>query len=203
MSALDAAVRNAVPLEGAPHGAAMPVLAAGRKRLVCAADGLYLEARTPALHVRTRIAEATTPYGPVGGLLQPCAGPVPMALVAQFVAAAQASPRTEIAGLIELTGQGHALRLLDSISSGAGHVSYADRDIDDDGLVIDLHSHGVFPARFSAQDDESDLSRRGPYIAMVVGRCDTARPEIVTRLVLPPHLIPLTLADLTAIGALA
>jgi len=202
MSPLDVAVRNAVPLEGALHGAPLAPLEPGRKRLVCGSDGLYMESRTPSLLIRTRIGEAKTPYGRVDSVLRPQNGPIPKSLIARFVAAAQESARTEIAAVIETSGAGYALRRLNSISSGAGHVSYADQDIDDDALVIDLHSHGSFAARFSAQDDDSDLSRRGPYIAMVVGRCDTAKPEIATRLVMPPYLMPLTMTELTALGVL-
>lgn len=203
LSPRDRALLGASPVESVLHDAPLREIAPGQRRLVCAANGLYAEARSPALHLRSLIGAGMTPYGQADEIVRPAAGPVPLGLISQFVAAAQATPQQEIAGVIELAEGGYALRLLGPISASAGHVSYSDSDVDDDRLVIDLHSHGPHAAYFSSQDDRSDLSRRGPYIAMVVGRCFSEQPELSARLVMPPYLQPITLVALKGMGALS
>lgn len=203
LSPRDRALLGASPVEPVLHDAPLRPLSPGQRRFVCAANGLYAEARSDALHLRCLVGAGPTPYGQADEFVVPAAGPVPLALVSQFVAAARATPQQEIAGVIVREGAGYALRVLGPISASGEHVSYSDRDVDDDALVIDLHSHGAHAAVFSSQDDRSDLSRRGPYIAMVVGRCFSERPEIAARLVMPPYLQPATLAGLKLAGALS
>jgi PRTRC genetic system protein A len=116
---------------------------------------------------------------------------VPRALVEAFIAEAKAQSHREIAAAIVLDDGGEfELRWPEIETSSAGHVRYIDSDIDDDRLVIDLHSHAGARAFFSQQDDRSDGSRRGPYLAMVIGRCADDVPEVATRLVLPPASDP-------------
>lgn len=49
---------------------------------------------------------------------------------------------------------------------------------DTPGAVVDLHSHGTLPAFFSATDDDDE---RGLRFYVVVGKVDTAQPEITAR----------------------
>jgi PRTRC genetic system protein A len=154
-----------------------------------AADGLYLEVRSESLHALQRLVAVPTPYGRVEPFLRLANGPIPTALLRRATDAAAATPN-EVAFCIVSEGQG-TYRLIEPTvhSSSLGHITYADT-VDDNALVIDLHSHGDLRAFFSAQDDRSDLARPGPYIAIVIGRCSTA-PEIALRLVSPPYLIPI------------
>jgi len=200
-SLIDKAVSLAMPILGVRHASPLEEIEVGKQRLLVAADGMYVEARSPSLHVRWRVAESTTPYGKVEPVLCPTNGPLPYTLVRAFVGATMHSPAVEIAALIEAAnGKGHQLRYLDPISNGAGHVSYSDRDTNDDTLLVDMHSHGVFDAKFSRQDDDSDRSRRGPYVAVVVGNCNTSKPHIAARIVVAGHLIEVSQAQLLEAG---
>lgn len=195
MHAADAALFAATPLLPVPRFGELPALPAGRKRLLGAADGLYVEARSLAWDVCMPVAIGVTlPYGPLAARLRCTAGPVPRAMLRRFVQAAMASPDREIAAAVVIGPRGDFELVWPRVeSASAGHVRYIDSDIDDERLVLDLHSHACAPAYFSAQDDASDGSRMGPYLAVVVGRCDRDDPEVATRLVMPPYLIPMTL----------
>lgn len=197
---LDLAAAVAAPLRASLH-AGNPDVVTGRKDYVAAADGLYVRARTPALNVSTRIATATLPYAGISEYIVPANGPVPTALLREFADMAVADKEREIAAVIVADNTGYRLIRVDGDDRSAGHVTYDDTGVDDDALVIDLHSHGRLPAYFSGQDDRSDLSRRGPYLAMVVGQCDRT-PTFACRLVLPPHLVELDLLDLYKTGVL-
>jgi len=153
--------------------------------------------------VRVNVARAKTPYGKVGGMIHLPAGPVPLRLVEDFVRMARGEPALEVAAVIELHGGAYRLRPLAFDSRSASHVSYKDGQVNDDTLVIDLHSHGGGSAFFSSTDDASDLSRRGPYLAAVVGRCLDHRCEVRWRVVLPPYLVDVSQTDLVKAGALA
>lgn len=140
------------------------------------------------------------PYGDLVPRLRCAAGAVPRALLAEFIAHASANAHQEVAAAILVNEDASGFELVwpEVQSSSAGHIRYIDTGIDDARLVIDLHSHATGRAFFSSQDDESDGSRAGPYLSMVVGRCDTAKPELVACLVLPPYLIPLPIDVLKA-----
>lgn len=198
---LDRALAAASPLISNRFGG-LPDVAEGGKQFVGAGNGLFVRAATPSLRVCAKVADATLPYAPMQPAIAPAHGPVPLALLREFVQWAAAEASHEIAAVIETHAGGYRLRRLDPTSRSAAHVTYDDRQVDDDALVIDLHSHGVLAPRFSATDDASDLSRRGPYIAAVVGHCGTA-DLLAFRLVLPPYLVPLDVDDLIALGVLA
>lgn len=191
------------PLVPAPRFGTLSELQAGKKRFIGAADGVYVEASTEALRLRLRVARAVLPYGPLAAQVDLDAGPVPRALLREFVECAQAHAEREVAAAVVLDGNGiYRLHWPAVEDASAGHVSYRDT-LDDARLVLDLHSHAGGAAFFSRTDDASDLTRPGPYFALVVGRCNQADPEIVARAVLPPYLQPLPLAWLLDHGVLA
>lgn len=193
LSALDRAIQGSCPTLMAPHQGELEPLVAG-KRLIIAADGLYLEVRSAALHACQRVAAFTSPYGSVEPFLRLSNGPVPPDLLREAVQAAGAT-RNEVAfGIVAGEEQGYRLVAPEVASASASHITYADT-LPDDRLVIDLHSHGEGRGFFSRTDDASDLARPGPYIALVVGRCST-EPEIVARLVAPPWLVPIPIQSL-------
>lgn len=198
---LDLALEAASPLVANRFGG-MPDVAVGDKQFVGAADGIYVRTATPALRVCARVADATLPYAPMTQSIAPANGPVPLDLVRSFLDMAAADREREIAAVIETHDEGYRLRQLETTDRSAAHVTYDDRQVDDDTLVIDLHSHGRLPAYFSATDDTSDLSRRGPYLAMVAGECGS-KNLLACRLVLPPYLIDLDLDRLIEDGVLA
>lgn len=188
LSPLDAAIQSSCPTALAPHHGELSPLLAG-KRLILAADGLYLEVRSTALHALQRIAVLQTPYGTVEPFLRLASGPIPRGLLRRATEAAAAT-RDEVAFAIVADGQGgYALVQPEVHSASASHITYADA-LPDDLLVLDIHSHGEGRAFFSSTDNASDLARPGPYIALVIGRCSTT-PEIASRLVAPPYLVPL------------
>ncbi len=201
---LDAALAHAAPLRASLHGGNAPI-GVGSKDFVAAADGLYVRTASPALSAAALVApavDAPLPYAPLQASVVPANGPVPLALLHTFAAWASADADREIAAVIEICGDGYQLRRIDTEDRSAGHVTYDDRLVDDDRLVVDLHSHGRLDAYFSATDDASDRSRRGPYIAFVFGQCH-AQPLQCCRLVVSPFLIPLDLSDLVAQGVFA
>jgi PRTRC genetic system protein A len=200
LSPLDAAIQSSCPTVLAPHQGELPPLRAG-KRLILAADGLYLEVRSTSLHVLQRIAVLQTPYGTVAPFVRLACGPIPRDLLRRATEAAAAT-RVEVAFAIVADGQGgYALVQPEVHSASASHITYADA-LPDDLLVLDIHSHGEGAAFFSSTDNASDLARPGPYIALVIGRCSTA-PEIAARLVAPPWLCSIPPESLRPLLSLA
>lgn len=199
----DAALFAATPLMPMPRFSELAPLAEGQKRLIGACNGLYLQAITNALDVCVQVSEVPMPYGVCFDHILCRAGPVPKALLKAFIQKAQENPTREVAAAIVREGDGYQLVWPSILNSSGGHVRYVDSDIDDDRLVIDLHSHGRHRAFFSGQDDQSDLSRRGPYLAMVVGRCDTEQPELAVRVAAAPYLVPVDPHQLSLMGVVA
>jgi PRTRC genetic system protein A len=195
----DRVLDAACPLRSAPRYTAHQQTPAGAKCIIAAADGLYIEAASGALRVRQRIAALPLPYGPLAPSVELVHGPVPRDLFAQFIRRACESPDREVAAAIVATSSGYELHWPNVLSSSAGHVRFIDDIDDEESIVVDLHSHGRHRAFFSPTDDQSDLTRRGPLLAMVVGRCG-AEPEIAARFVMPPHLIQCGVADLSRLG---
>ena len=192
LSPIDRAIQLAFPVTTATQGAPMPELETG-KRLIVANDGLYLEAASPALRVRVQVEQFETllPFGRVTEGIELRHGPIPADLLRQFVAQSiMARPHETAAGIV-WTGQGYALQQPRIEAAGTAMVRYHD-DFDDAGLIIDMHSHGMGAAYFSATDDESDLGRRGPYLALVAGYgASEAETPLALRLVCAPYLVKL------------
>lgn len=199
---LDVAARQSLPLVPMSHADDLSDLPVGEKRLLCGANGLYVEARSPALHVVAQVAQSETPYGKVRKFIRPTSA-IPGVLIQQFILYAQHHAGIEVAAVIHDSPRGANLSLLTPRSNDVGHVAYDDAAVDDDNLLVDLHSHGRLDAYFSAQDNASDMSRRGPYLAIVVGNCDQSRPSVAVRLVLPPYLIDADMQDLIEHGVIA
>lgn len=199
-SLLDQAIQMATPLVAQPHHGTLPPLAVGAKRVVATSSGLQMQARTHVLDLSLGISSIPLPYGLGRERLELPAGPVPKALLKEFIQRAREAGKREIAAAVVLGQDGYKLEWPKVESSSGSHVRYDDSGIKDDLLLIDLHSHGEHPAYFSEQDNASDMSRRGPYIAMVVGRCNTDQPEIAARVVLPPYMIPLDLETMKRLG---
>lgn len=182
---------EATPMLMAPRFGTLPSLNPGQRRLISASDGVYLEARSNALHLRRRIAEVEMPYGVIEPFTMLRYGQPPSGLLEEAYHYAAANPTLEIAACLMLdhANKGYRWHYPKVLSSSSGHITYRD-DIDDDDLVLDYHSHAQNPAFFSKQDDQSDLARIGPYIAVVSGHCHLVKQSIASRIVCAPYLLP-------------
>lgn len=190
LSLRDQAVQSSLPILAVPHDGSLPALPVGQRRLLLAADGLYLEVAAPRMQATLRLAQTTLPFGTLQQRLVFPHGPLPASHLRALAERAKATPKEEVAGAVVWTeGKGYEFVVPEVLSASAGHISYRD-SFDDEGLMLDLHSHATGPAYFSSVDDESDSARPGPYLAVVLGRCDGPL-EIALRFVSAPFLVPL------------
>jgi PRTRC genetic system protein A len=190
---LDRALQLGLPVVGMPLQGSFVPLTEGR-RLLVGKDGLYIEAASPALYVRLRVAEAFSPYGAVSETLVLRHGPIARSIAAEIAHAARAAHPMEMAALIvaEAGASGGYRLIRPDASSSPGSVTYDDGGYDDALLVIDAHSHGAHDAFFSATDDVSDLSRMGPHISVVFGHCGPRdQLTVVARVCIGHYLIPI------------
>jgi PRTRC genetic system protein A len=160
-------------------------------RFLVAGDGLWAEAETPWLHVRVPVARSAIPlpFGTVEAAITFKCGTLPRALLEEFVAQARQASPNETAAIMTWRPDSDEFRLLPVVlEAGTAHVRYKrPRLPHGEYLVADLHSHGIHQAGFSAQDDRDDFGEI--KVAIVVGCCDTAEPQIAARLcVLGLHL---------------
>lgn len=170
----------------------VPLQEPGR-RWVMGADGLYLEARSLAVHAMILVSAADSAYGSAKQFARTINGKVPQELLDRCMELAVEAGDKETAALIHWNPaeKKYELSIPDIISAGAAHVTYRDESLDE-LLVIDFHSHGHLPGYFSTTDDESDRSRIGPYIATVAGSCQSMESlKLCTRICLSPYLINL------------
>ena len=188
--ALDRVAQVGWPVALASHAEPLAPIAVGQRRLIVAGNGLWVEARSRALHVRLPLAEAHTPYADLTPVLAAANGPLSPRLWDQLVEAALLAHPTEMARLLLADADGYRLIAPDQRSAGPGHVTYDESGLDPDAVLLDVHSHGRSPAYFSTTDDVSDLSRMGPSLSIVFGRCAQRESmEAAMRVVCPPYLI--------------
>lgn len=186
----DAALQAAFPIVPVPRYGALPELASGARRYLAAADGLYLEARG-AIDVCARVAATALPYGPIGDR-PPVAlpyGPIPAAVVDEAVARAREASPHETALLVLAGADRYELVVPTITEATRGSVRYEEQGIDATRVVLDIHSHGRLPAYFSSTDDASDLSRIGPHVSLVFGRCEGDELEAAVRICCGHHLL--------------
>ena len=188
----DAILHAACPMVVAPTFGQFEPMQVPGKRMVAARDGIYLEARSAALHWLLLVSEVPLPYGVVKPFLRAINGPVPSRMFYDIAdRSLQASPAEIAFGIQSMQDGSYELKVPVVISANASHVTYHD-SFEADHLVFDIHSHGQADAFFSGTDDESDLSRLGPYIAGVIApRTTYASTRMSFRAVCAPFLIPL------------
>lgn len=166
----DAVLLAQTPTVMMPRAGALPELPAGRKRLVAAQDGWYLQASSTALRVTVRLAASPVPlpYGALSPSIELAGGLIPRALFEQMrLAAAKACPREWAAFVVYEADRSYRIQVPEYVSQSNGHISYRLGGVDESAVALDLHSHGRMPAFFSATDDRSD--QHGLYIASVLG----------------------------------
>jgi PRTRC genetic system protein A len=130
-------------------------------RYVVARDGLWREVTLPWVTVLHKIAHSdfVLPYGPADEAVLVRCGPIPSELRIKFVLDAKAAMPNEMAAALIWISEDQSWRYEQriGISATAGHVEYQEVQLaEGEYLVLDLHSHGTFPAFFSAEDNRDD-----------------------------------------------
>lgn len=184
---MDAIIQRQFPTVLAPRFSELEPMTATGERFVLAGDRLAFEVSRPWLHAVYGISDnfkRPTPYGaglPDGVTLR--CGPIPKALLDQFLDQARAAYPCETAAWIVWSEANRAFFyvLLDIVSAGNGHVHFQRPTLPTGmHLVMDIHSHGAYPAFFSAQDDKDDKDQL--CISAVVGQVNDPKPVVLARL---------------------
>ena len=151
---------------------------------VLGAGGLYVQSESAHLTARMLAAPATVRgLAPVSEKLELAHGPIPAHIFELGLRWFQAVPDTE--RFFAVAWDGDAYRLVVPPQAGTGSsLSYRPPS----GAVAEFHSHGHHRAFFSATDDKDE---QGFRIYGVVGRLDTAQPELALRLGIYGHFAPL------------
>ena len=189
----DFALLGATPALMQPRFGALAPLRAGHRYIV-GRGGLYVEARSAVLHAVACVAPsaASLPFGVVTPFLTLPEGGLPRGLIEEAVVRSRACLPDEWAGVFVYEASGYRLVEPEVLSRSAGHVSYGRSGIDDETVVVDVHSHGAAAAFFSAQDDEDDTARGGFYLAVVLGEVTAESPSVAARLVVHGHFATVT-----------
>ncbi len=172
----DRALFSTAPMVMQGRHSPLPPLRPGQTRYVAGHDGIYLEARSQAVHARAKYANTPTlPYGQCVPFIELPGGPIPPYMIdAMKKRACEAAPK-EWAGAVVWRDGGYHLVVPEVVSVSGHHISYRRDSLPEDRLVLDVHSHGHCTPFFSSTDDASDLG--GVYIALVLGHC-TAPPQV-------------------------
>lgn len=174
-AALDSSLAEVTPTVTAPRYAAFEPVQLGRWRFVHAANGMFIEARSPALYARLQIsASFGAPYGELEPAVHLLGGRVGSDIADAIAERALQWSATEWAGVVVYDHDDQCYRLIEpQVRSRSGtHITYERVDRDPRfTTVVDVHTHGYGRARFSPQDDDSDTV--GFYIAVVLGGCQS------------------------------
>ncbi len=159
-----------------PRGLAYDYLVGG--------DGLYVAAENDRLAARVPVAHATVRgLPPLHALVDLRGGRLPHCLWEQIVAAARAQPEREL--LLAVAAAAHGYSLLRPAQL-AGRLRVFYRPTAD--ALLEIHSHGVFPARFSPTDDADE---QGFGLYGVIGRLGGERPEVALRVGVYGYFMPI------------
>lgn len=194
--ARDVLLLQVTPIVVAPlFGPPLAPLKGSSHRFIVAQNGMWLELVRPWVRVVTKISEAAAIKLPAGTASEVLEFPrkIPLGLLNDFVHRAKAQAHLEQAAFMTLDPEG-AWSIVDVgiISNGAGHIKYrCPRLPAEHEMAIDLHSHALYPAMFSSDDDEDDNEM--VKISIVIGNCDRDTPTIATRLCVLGKFIPIQL----------
>jgi PRTRC genetic system protein A len=152
---------------------------------VLGGDGLFITAASPVLRARIPVASVAIRGLPsLYASVELCRGRLPHLLWEHLIAEILAHTEREVFQAVRHDGISYQLVRTAQV---AGPVRVRYRPVA--GAVMELHSHGHYPARFSAVDDADE---QGFRIYGVVGRLGTAWPEVALRVGLYGHFLPLT-----------
>jgi len=186
MNHLDAILQQVAPTVMVPRYDKLDPLASNGHRYLAAADGLWLEVRRPWLHMVGKIAdsEIPLPYGivePFNAYAFDARDLDP--LIVRFELEARAALPNEHAAwaLWDEAARRLVYAPVQTLHASAGGIAATrPRIAGNEHLAIDMHSHGILPAGFSATDDADDAGE--VKISIVVGSLDRLRPTLATRL---------------------
>ena len=193
---MDEVLQKAFPTVLAPRFQPFDPLQETGDRFVLTRSRLIFEVSRPWLYATKAISTdfgRPTPYGegPAESVTMRC-GPIPKKLIQRFHQQAQTVFPLETAAWFvwdEVTKDFTYLPL-SVFSSGVAHVSF-DRPALPLGthLVMDIHSHGAYPAFFSPTDDQDDKDQL--CISTVLGNVNQPTPTMATRLCMLGIYVPL------------
>jgi PRTRC genetic system protein A len=188
---IDAFLASTMPVVPVPKTAGLPSLEEDGQRLLVAGDGLWLEVKRAWLHARVPLAQQAEVTLPYGGVEKTITFRMPPLRVDQgsldwFIAEAKRVYPREVAGGIywnEETGDVRNV-IFESTEASGSEVKYKRPETAaNEHLIVDVHSHGVWRAFFSEQDDEDD--RGEVKIAVVLGDVMSSEgPEVKSRMCL-------------------
>ncbi|MDP9374595.1 MAG: Mov34/MPN/PAD-1 family protein [Chloroflexota bacterium] len=149
---------------------------------VLAGDGLWLAAANAALAVRAPVARCAVRGLPsLGGTCTLRHGRIPGWIwdACAEIARLWSLVRLEVVLLVTCDAAGRYALVVPEQEVSAARVRYAPPTLPPGAtVVLALHSHHRLPAYFSATDDGDE---QGLALYAVVGRLDTARPEVALR----------------------
>jgi PRTRC genetic system protein A len=172
----DLTLQAHAPLEIVPLFGVFEALKKVGHRFLVAKDGLWLEAKTPWVHVTWPIAQSRKVPIPAGELtknVRLAFDKVPAGMLKKFVEMAMDASPNEIGAVVLWNEQTDQFELVATrtIRSGIGHLKYARPEVGQhEHVVMDLHSHGPIRAYFS----KTDVADTGAevVIAAVVGNVE-------------------------------
>jgi PRTRC genetic system protein A len=190
----DEALQRACPVLAAPLFGALPAMENGQ-RVVVASNGVFVQVKRDWLDCVERMGDTDAglplPYGEVTPSIQFAFGTIPVVLLEAFIAAGRAGLPNEIAGGLIYSAERRTVRLAiyESVGSTAHGIEYRLPLLaGDESIAVDLHTHGLLPAFWSATDDRDDRSVK---VTGVFGNLDRELPSAAFRLVLNGMYRPL------------
>lgn len=159
---MDAIIQTMFPTVVMPRDGEVVLPTKSGTRYIVARDGLWREVSLPWIRVMHKIADSDfmLPYGEAEEVVEVQCGPIPAHLRNMFVRDAKASMPNEMAAAMIWSANDHSWRYerRENTLASAAHVDYREVQLGDgEYLVLDLHSHGMFDAFFSREDDRDDM----------------------------------------------
>ena len=188
MNPLDACLQAACPVVMVPRYEELVLLAEDGHRFLAATDGLYMEVRRPWLHAILLVAASPMPlpYGEAPQVFKLHLHHATLApALARFIEHARETSPKEAAAWVTFSPPDGALGyvLPEVIENSAGYIQYYRPAATASCLpMLDMHSHGAFPAFFSSTD-ETDDRNDDMKLAFVVGNLDQPEVTVAMRLV--------------------
>lgn len=184
---MDEAILNAFPLLAMPRSGALPAATQSGMRYLVGNNGLWREVNLPWIRLVSPIVTCgygiRPPYGEVQNICEIRCSPVPLDLVQRFGREAREATPTEIAAALIWNEADDSWRYArrNARTSSESHIVYDEVRLEDgEHLVVDMHSHGSFPAFFSKEDDRDDNGTM--RFSLVLGSLGTAKVTSAMRL---------------------
>lgn len=171
LNLIDATLQATTPVVMVPKFEAFQPLEINGHRFLATADGLWLEARRPWLHLiwpLVKQSDVAMPYGKVEKVVE--VKTIPRHLISTFFETANRQFPLECAAWVIWNEYTDQWKLVDMIPTEVSQSSvHYNHPVLEDGehKVLDVHSHGRHHAFFSDEDDRDDAG--GFKVAGVYG----------------------------------